>query len=156
MKYLNKLSRQITELQTYVNQENKQDPSVSKVGTYWHLDHGLNVINGITGYLKDSNPTDYYPKRSFLKTAIMWSGYMPRGKARAPKGTVSNEEITQESLINKFNYSWKSIELLESMSEDKTFKHPMFGWMKKRKTIKFITIHTNHHLKIIKDITKQS
>jgi hypothetical protein len=41
------------------------------------------------------------------------------------------------------------------MSSDKYFDHPYFGNLRLNKTIKFLEIHTKHHLEIINDIIKK-
>jgi hypothetical protein len=43
---------------------------------------------------------------------------------------------------------------LESISNNHYFEHPFLGKLKKKAAIRFLEIHTNHHLKIIEDIIK--
>ncbi|MGB5981713.1 MAG: hypothetical protein WBG46_06180 [Nonlabens sp.] len=151
---IEKVDEQVAQIKTYIDSDDRKDPNVSKSGTYWHSDHALNVINEVTRFLEQSNPSDYKPKFSFLKFVIMTFGYMPRGKARAPKQTVRNDEITQESLNRTYQKALESIEKLKLLPDNKAFRHPMFGWMQKKDTIKFLKIHTHHHIKILNDIGK--
>ena len=103
---IEKVDKQVAQIKTYIDSEDHKDPDVSKAGTYWHADHALNVINEVSRFLEQSDPSDYKPKFSFLKFVIMTFGYMPRGKARAPKQTVSNDEITQEIISLKFCFKF--------------------------------------------------
>jgi hypothetical protein len=41
---------------------------------------------------------------------------------------------------------------LETLNANSYFTHPYFGDLNLKKTIWFLNLHTNHHLKIIKDI----
>jgi hypothetical protein len=45
-----------------------------------------------------------------------------------------------------------AITTLELISKDHFFTHPYFGDLKKKQTILFLEIHTQHHLEIIEDI----
>ena len=60
-----------------------------------------------------------------------------------------NNEI-EKSVITDDNGKFK----LENISKDHYFEHPFFGKIKRKETIRFLEIHTNHHLKIIDDILK--
>jgi hypothetical protein len=57
---------------------------------------------------------------------------------------------TQESLKN----TYQAITYLKDCEENQYFMHPFFGQLNKKQTIKFLAIHTEHHLKIIRDILK--
>lgn len=152
---IKRLNKQLDELTSYTNKGNIINKKVSQKGTYWHIDHSLKVLEGIPEVLKKSNPKDYRPKFSFLKLVIMNTGYMPRGKGRAPKQVVPDGDVTKEQLLLKLEKVKASINGLKSIKKDKTFKHPLFGWLNLKDTIKFMGIHTHHHIKIIRDISKQ-
>ena len=58
-------------------------------------------------------------------------------------GTIKCK-INPENKINPFD--------LETLNANSYFKHPYFGDLNLKKTLWFLNLHTNHHLKIIKDI----
>ncbi len=151
---IERLLKQINELDSFIKAGDSHNNKISKKGTFWHIDHSLKVLEGIPEVLKNSNPQDYQPKFSFLKLIIMNTGYMPRGKGRAPKQVVPDTALSKEELLLKLNKVRESVKSLMTLEKNKTFKHPLFGWLDLKDTIKFMGIHTHHHLKIIKDIIK--
>lgn len=150
-----RLHKQLQEIEKHMQSGDIIVPSVSSKGVYWHLDHACHVVVQITQALKQSKPKDYQPHRSFLKTIIMATGYIPRGKARAPKQTVSDHVITLEDLKKSYEEASKSVKQLPKLAKSKAFKHPLFGWLNLEETIKFMGIHTHHHLKIVRDIYRK-
>jgi hypothetical protein len=79
---------------------------------------------------------------------------IPRGKAQAPKVVIPVEEITVDSLQESLKNTHQAITYLKDCEENQYFMHPFFGQLNKKQTIKFLAIHTEHHLKIIRDILK--
>ena len=80
----------------------------------------------------------------------MTTGYIPRKKAKAPKFTIpSGGEIIQniENLIVDIK---KNLPEVENLNANSFVEHPLFGHLNLKQTIKFLSIHTHHHLKIIK------
>lgn len=130
--------------------------SVSKKGTYWHLDHSLRVIEGVLETLISSKPEDFSPRINFWKKIILLTGYIPRGKGKAPKQVVPLPEISKDDLLKRL----ESIQVLLSKSENTHkkahFNHPLFKDLNKKQTLRFLRIHTHHHLKIIADINKRA
>lgn len=151
---IQKLLHQIDQLHSFILEGNQLNRKVSDKGTYWHIDHSLQVLRGIPEVLKNSNPKDYQPKFSFTKWLIMSTGYIPRGKGRAPKHTIPQNEVTQQDLLSQLEIVKTGIDNLNKLDKNKTFKHPLFGWLNLLDTIKFMGIHTHHHIKIIRDIMK--
>ena len=83
---------------------------------------------------------------------VLLTKKIPRGKAKSPKVVLPQENISNESLVRHLLLTKDSIMNLESLSKDKYFTHPYFGDLKLNQTIRFLEIHTQHHLEIIEDI----
>lgn len=146
-----KISQYIHQIEAFVPQYEVLNTSVSKASVGWHLDHSLKVINGVIELLK-SAPTDKKAKLTMLGRFCLLAHYIPRGKGKAPKTVLPPETITSSDLAQQIEISKQLVYDLEFISEKATFKHPYFGILSKTQTLKFIRIHTKHHLKIVRDI----
>jgi hypothetical protein len=78
----------------------------------------------------------------------------PRGKAKAPSFTIPSQELSPATILQSIQASRKCIEALAKAGKNQYFTHPIFGDLNAADTFKFLAVHTNHHLKIIKDIVK--
>ena len=76
-----------------------------------------------------------------------WAGY--------PTYVKPPEVILKEDLITQMQLAKTSIATIESLDKNAYFKHPLFGNINKKRLAQFLTLHTNHHLKIINDINKK-
>jgi len=150
MKKLNKL---ILELESKVSKQKLTNESISKSNIGWHIKHCLLTIDGIIETLKKSNPSEYKWKFKMLRLIVFMRNKIPRGRGKSPK-IVIPKKYDELSLKKDCKNSIIKIKELESIDKDKYFKHPYFGDLKLDKTIKFLEIHTNHHLEIINDILK--
>jgi hypothetical protein len=126
--------------------------SISNVG--WHIEHSLLTIIGVTKVVLRSNPKDYQWEFKLSKLFIFTLGKIPRGKAKAPEVVVPKNAISETHLLSNLQLTRKLILELESISNNHYFEHPYLGKLKKKDTIRFLEIHTNHHLKIIEDLIK--
>lgn len=81
-------------------------------------------------------------------------GFIPRGKAKAPKVVLPDDTISEESLINSLQNVNAILEEWKSFDNNAYFKHPFFGNLNKKSTEWFLNLHTKHHVKIINDICK--
>ncbi|MDH4403809.1 MAG: DUF1569 domain-containing protein [Flavobacterium sp.] len=132
----------------------KENLTISKSNIGWHMEHSLLVINGITKALLKSDPKEYQWKFNFIKILVLNRGKIPRGKVKAPEVVVPNKTIEEATLLTHITQTRNSLLELESISNNHYFEHPLLGKLKKKDTIRFLEIHTNHHLKIIEDIIK--
>ena len=151
---MEKIVKQLTELASYISQSDRQNGGVSNVNIGWQIDHSLRVMNQVISALLKSNPEEYKPKFNWRKSFIFFTKKIPRGKVRAPKGILPTEEITESSLISSVQLAHKNIGLLENCAPNHFFVHPFFGQVNVRETFVFIEVHTEHHLKIIRDICR--
>lgn len=149
-----KLLKQLEVLNTYIDRDDFTNLAVSKASSYWQVAHSLRVLHDVTNLLLVANPIDYEPKWSFLKLVIMTTGIIPRGKVRAPKQTAPVVTYPKEDLKRLYNDTKAALNKLNTIPEVACFKHPFFGWMRKNETVKFMAIHTKHHLKILRDMSR--
>lgn len=132
----------------------KENSEISKSNVGWHIEHSLLTIIGVTKVVLRSNPKEYKWKFKLSRILIFTLGKIPRGKAKAPEVVVPKNDITETLLLSNIELTRKLILELKSISNDHYFEHPYLGKLKKKNTIHFLEIHTNHHLKIIEDIIK--
>ena len=142
----------LTQLESKIDAFETTNTKVSTSTIGWQVDHSLKVINGIINQLKVSELKKLPLRFNFAKTIIFFTKTIPRGKAKAPKSVQSYDKIEKINLINQLETAKNLIAELEYLDNKSNFKHPYFGPLNKIETIKFLKIHTNHHLKIVNDI----
>ncbi|MCX6193860.1 MAG: DUF1569 domain-containing protein [Cytophagales bacterium] len=150
---MQKLSNLVDELASYIPQSELRNDQVSASNVGWQIEHSLLVISSVIEGVKRSDPSKY--KWSFrpFKYLIFWRGKIPRGKSKAPKFVIP-DTFTAESLQNHIDSCRAKITEFESVGAGHYFSHPYFGDTKKKDVIPFLELHTEHHVKIIKDILK--
>jgi hypothetical protein len=141
-------------LANYIPDHNQSNQAVSEVAVGWHIEHSLLVIKQITATVAQSEPKLYKYKFNFSRFFVFLSMTIPRGKAQAPKVVIPIDEITIETLQESLKNTYQAIAYLKDCQEKQYFMHPFFGQLNKKQTIQFLAIHTQHHLKIVRDILK--
>jgi D-serine dehydratase len=144
----------LPELANYIAHHNQSNKTISEVAVGWHLEHSLLVIKQITATVAQSEPKLYKSKFNLSRFVVFLTKIIPRGKAKAPKVVIPNDEITLETLQESLKNTYQAITYLKDCEENQYFMHPFFGQLNKKQTIKFLAIHTEHHLKIVRDICK--
>lgn len=127
---------------------------VSKASVGWHLEHLLLILNSSLKGLTMTNPKDYKPKFGIKKFIFLNFGLIPRGKIRAPKQFIPLEIPTQESISKLLNLAKERLEAAANLPEKSFITHPFLGDFDRKTTLKFLWLHSNHHLKIVDDILK--
>ena len=146
------LSELLSQLESKIDAFETTNTKVSTSTIGWQIDHSLKVINGIISQLKVSELRKLPLRFNFAKTIIFITKTIPRGKAKAPKSVQSYDKIEKIDLRNQIELAQKLIIEFEELDNKCNFKHPYFGQLNKIETLKFLKIHTNHHLKIMNDI----
>lgn len=151
MKYLDTLLDRLESKIPFLETTNQE---ISRTNVGWHIEHCLLTISGVTNFLVQSNPKDYKWNFSLIRILVLFRKKIPRGRAKAPKLVIPDDNLTQESLQTHVSRTRNAIKELGLLSKDHYFKHPYFGNLKLEQTICFLEIHTQHHLSIIDDIEK--
>ena len=146
------LTEMLFKIEEHVSSKNKVNNKISKASVGWQLDHALKVFNAVSEQTINSNPEMYKPSFSVMRLVLFKLGFFPRGKARAPKIVRPPEIILETDIFSQLQDARTNILKLEKVPAKSYFKHHMFGMLNKKQTLRFLEIHTNHHLKIMIDI----
>ncbi len=148
---MQKLRKQLDELESYIPQLEVRNDAISASTVGWQIEHDLLVISSVIEGVKRSDPAAYKWQFKPLKYVVLWRGVIPRGKVGAPK-LVTPGEITQDTLNAHIALCRQRLVELEQVEAGNYFTHPFFGDLKKKETFRFLYVHTEHHLKIIREI----
>ena len=151
---MNKLQEYLNEIETKIPKQEYINSKVSKSNVGWHIEHILLTNKMIIEAVEKSNPANYIWSFKLSRILVFTINKIPRGRAKAPKVVVP-KTYDEQTLLEHLKIVTLKIQALENMSSDKYFDHPYFGNLRLNKTIKFLEIHTNHHLEIINDIIKK-
>lgn len=150
------LKEQIATLEKMIDHMELSVAQVSAKGIDWHIIHTLKAISVVIKTLKNSDPSLFRRKYNLLRSVIFVSGKIPRGKGKAPKSVLPPDVILKEDLLLQIKEARKHLNEMNELHANSNFKHPYFGVLNLKMTKRFLEIHTNHHLKIIKEILQSN
>lgn len=148
------IQNQLRKIESLLPEIDKENLQVSKASVGWHLEHSLLILNGSLKGLTITNPENYKPKFSIKKFVFLNFGLIPRGKIKSPKQFFPLETPTKESIEKLLNLAKERLEAVKNLPSKSYIIHPFLGDFDKKTTLKFLGLHTNHHLKIVGDILK--
>jgi len=151
---MKKLSVLINELETKILHSEKMNTAVSRSAVGWHIQHCVLVATQIIAAVEKSNPADYVWKFNLNKMLVYTLNKIPRGKAKAPESVMPKEKIDTDELIRQITLLKTRISVLNDLQPRCYFRHPYFGHLHLKDTIKMLKLHTKHHIGIINDIIK--
>ena len=151
---MEKLLEKVKELERHIPNYTRLHTSVSTVNVGWHIEHSLMVFETIITALENSDPALYKRSFSMNKFLVYALNKIPRGRGKAPKVVQPIGDAIPKNLKLQVEKVIAKVHALANLQKHHHFPHPYFGSLNLKETIKFLTIHTNHHLKIIEDILK--
>ena len=149
---MKKLKILLQKLEEYIAKSEHLNAEISSSSVGWHIEHSLMTIDAITHNLKKSNPAEYKSSMVFSKILIFAMGKIPRGRAIAPEIVKPKNDITVLTLNDHLERTKLNISMLKDINKNCFFEHPYFKKLNVQKSIRFMEIHTNHHLNVVRDI----
>jgi hypothetical protein len=134
-------------------------PSVSNWAVGEQIEHlrrsDLTILSAISS-LDMNGPSNGSP--SFAGRLVLLSGFIPRGRGRAPGATVPLEvnPLSLPQGLQEVRAGFVALlpDLGRLSRSRATIKHPVLGRFTVSQMIAFAGIHHHHHQKIIKDIRR--
>ena len=151
---MDKLSNCLNELESKISNSETLNLAISKSTVGWHIEHTLLTINVIIDRLKNSDPNNYTWKFNFPKILVFTINKIPRGRAQSPGPVQPKNNFTMVTLMSHLDSTKRKLAELQILKPNNYIEHPVFGKLKLKHTIKFLEIHTQHHIHIINDILK--
>ena len=151
---MSSLASCLRELESKISRQEVISPAVSIASVGWHIEHSLLTLNLIIERLKTSDAKSYKWTFNFTRILVFTTNKIPRGRAKSPDVVVPKSKFDVDTLTVHIGVAKARILELDTFQTDNFFEHPYFGKLNLRPTIKFLEIHTQHHLAIINDILK--
>lgn len=151
---MDKLSTCLNELESKISNSESLKAAISKSPVGWHIEHALLTINVIIDRLIKSDPDDYTWKFNLPRIIVFTLNKIPRGRAQSPAPVQPKNDFTTETLKKHIERTKRKLAEMQILKPTNYIEHPVFGKLKLKHTIKFLEIHTKHHIDIINDILK--
>jgi len=149
------LNSEFEKIENYIISMEELNSDESQAPIKWHLLHILQVINNVIDDAANSNTSDFKSKSNFKWWYVSTFGKIPKGKVKAPDVVNPNFDITEEEIRIALDNAKRSVSKWNQLKTNNFYKHHELLHLNKRKIKRFLTVHTRHHLRIVRNITKE-
>lgn len=150
------LDSELNKAESCITDRNRIAFNVSPVDVAWHLDHLLKVIIGIHLSLDKSDPAKFKYSWNFYRSFVLTLGRFPRGFVMSPEAVLPPDNIKTSAIYAQLKDARLVLNNFSELAKNQYFNHSDLGVLDRDSALKFVGIHTRHHLRIIRDIVKQS
>lgn len=133
-------------------------PKVSGWTVAQQVDHILNVAQGVFGRLTGEGE-EVAGGINLSGRLLLGLGWFPRGVARSPKTALPGEAPAAAELgerLGRLRGDYRDLRFRTGLlaSRRRLLRHPYFGALDCAQSLRFVAVHTRHHLKIVRDIRR--
>lgn len=134
-------------------------PDISAWCPSEHLDHLLKVTTAIVGRIAGGETLSNARGISLLGRIILIIGRIPRGRGKAPE-RMHGARVDAAALDAALDEAERLVDQLDASviarRRDPAVRHPRFGGLTPAQALRFVSIHHEHHLRIIDDIVARA
>jgi hypothetical protein len=154
-KYLDRLRAQNEDMRRRLSGELSAGPVTrSAWSTLEHLDHTIRVASGLLHVLNKEEIPRLPRGISVIGRLVLLTGWIPRGRGKSPERMLP-APATVDDLQRRLSEMDGQIERVANRTAAvpafPIVRHPVFGGLTYGQALRFIAIHTHHHLKILDD-----
>ncbi len=158
-RHIHRLTQQLDEIGSFIASGDERICKVHQNISNWsaaeQLDHTLKVDGSILHRLLEDPEPEAQPKPiNLLGRVILTLGWIPRGKAPSPKALRG--EPAKCTALSAAAAAVRS--QLDNLTQERLNRsallvpHPRFRGLNTMEALRFAGIHTEHHLKIVREI----
>lgn len=130
---------------------------VSRWSIGQHVDHSLKVLEAGQRFLVQSE-TPLARGINLAGRLALATGWLPRGVGKSPKGVLPADDVpsdlAERASQARRTFCEKALPLAILANPRPVFLHPYFGGLSALQGVRFLGIHTGHHMKIVADIRR--
>ncbi len=133
-------------------------PGVSGWSVGQQVDHMLNVAHGVFSRLTGEGE-ELRAGINLSGRILLGIGWLPRGVGKSPKQALPAEApvaATLDARLERLREDYQDLRFRTGLlsSRRRLLKHPYFGGLNCAQALRFLGVHTHHHLKIVRDIRR--
>jgi hypothetical protein len=158
MSNLDRLKDQLLLIGEQISQSPERITQRNSVVSGWsvgqHWDHLLKVDITVLESLCSNNAFPITKPKSIIGWLVLFTGFIPRGKANSPQKLVG-EEVAADILLEQTK---RAVRLLDAVPLSRLavrnpfMEHPFLGAFTAADWVRFLLIHHRHHQKIVVSI----
>ena len=162
MKDLERIDRQFAQLADLIAQGDGALAARAQRVSAWsvaqQLDHMLKVAHAVFARLTGEE-AELARGINATGRLLLTLGWLPRGVGKSPRGALPAEAPAAAELgerLRQLRGDFQALGYRGALlsSRQRRFKHPYFGGLDCGQTLRFLGVHTHHHLKIVRDIQR--
>ncbi len=139
-------------------------PAISGWSVAEHVEHLARAHNPLFVKLAELAETDdpalAHGRMTLVGLWVLWTGRIPRGRGKAPERTRPTAGSLHQvrSLVAESSESFERLAARRSELEAVRARidHPYFGRLLPRHWLRFVELHHDHHLAIVREILDQA
>jgi hypothetical protein len=150
------LNAQLDELASFSPSSDLRDVSISNWSVGQQIEHTLIAISGMILALRKEHPGSGTREPNLYRDTVMETKTFPRGAIQAPDISLPSESPDSVFITRLINKTRSRLGNPLEIDSKSTLIHPIMDVMYRDEALEFMTIHTAHHLAIIREIVAAS
>jgi hypothetical protein len=144
----------LTRLRAAASDASAQAPDVSAWSVGMHVHHCSLAMEMVCGALVESGDEPPPDRLNLIGTVVLLMGRIPRGRGRAPAGSVPPPDLPEADLLAGLQEAEARLRRASELPDRAWFRHFAFGVLNRNQALRFVRVHNRHHLRIVRDIRK--
>jgi len=133
-------------------------PRISGWSVGEQLDHATQVLVSGFSLLDAGQEPTRQGEINLTGRILLGLGWLPRGVGKSPKGVLPKDASaeTLRERLEELRHRLDALAAAPGRLDDPrpAIQHPYFGVLNPAQGVRFLAVHTRHHLKIVRDIRR--